>query len=730
MPRKKNIVVRRSQNLLSGRGAQPAPQELESDTGSNNPGAGSQPLSASESQPIASSSKLTLDDDIHVQLDYTHERSNSPAEGLASLTRKVTLEDDIELEDPPEIIEDPSDQRNPSSLAEEEEEEEEEDLPAPGGEEPQTDEDSKKNNRTRISKESARTMVCELNQIIQSSFHGHGRRRICTLGDVVLTRLRLMAGTLNLMVETTMNMMDASVTAAVVFRRGKWAARQVRAWIRTFQKDNKLPTNVYGTWNGSVIEDEDLSAAIRHWLRGRGKYIHARDVVDFFGSPEAERFSSLIDGPPSLSTAQRWMYRMGYTWTKEKHGQFADGHERDDVRNYRMNFYVPEWAKLELRMRRWDSEGNEILPKLAEGERVVVVWFHDESTFYAHDRRLTRWVHESETPGINKKGEGVSLMVADFVSADYGWLRSTTDPPNTTPMAGTANERENLNNARVIFRAGKQRDGWFGTADVVKQLSRAMTLVKKQFPNEDHVFIFDNATIHTKLPETVPNVSKLTLGPSQKVKGEEFGPSGEKIPVNYAPAVLPDGTIQQLYHPLDHPIEKLQGAFKGMALILEERGVPNARKLKLVCGTVDSRKHACPPDSTNCCARRTMMNQPDILAQKSILRLQAEAEGFSIIYLPKYHCELNPIEQCWGAAKRIYRDLPPSSSEADLKQNMLSALDSVKLESIRRFAARSQRFVHAYAHGLSGVQAAWAAKQFRGHRIIPDALLEAMDHLD
>ncbi|CCO35717.1 hypothetical protein BN14_09836 [Rhizoctonia solani AG-1 IB] len=124
-------------------------------------------------------------------------------------------------------------------------------------------------------------------------------------------------------------------------------------------------------------------------------------------------------------------------------------------------------------------------------------------------------------------------------------------------MAGTANERENLNNARVIFCAGKQCNGWFGTADVVKQLSRAMTLVKKQFPNKDHVFIFNNATIHTKLPETVPNVSKLTLGPSQKVKGKEFGTSGEKILVNYTPAVLPDRTIQQLYHPLDHPIKNV-----------------------------------------------------------------------------------------------------------------------------------------------------------------------------
>jgi hypothetical protein len=82
---------------------------------------------------------------------------------------------------------------------------------------------------------------------------------------------------------------------------------------------------------------------------------------------------------------------------KEKRNQFSDGHKREDVVDYRINFYIPEWTKLEWRMRKWDGKGNEIPPKLNKGEQIVVVWFHDESTFYAHNRRLTRWVHENES---------------------------------------------------------------------------------------------------------------------------------------------------------------------------------------------------------------------------------------------------------------------------------------------------------------------------------------------
>ncbi|KDN35612.1 hypothetical protein RSAG8_11441, partial [Rhizoctonia solani AG-8 WAC10335] len=181
-----------------------------------------------------------------------------------------------------------------------------------------------------------------------------------------------------------------------------------------------------------------------------------------------------------------------------------------------------------------------------------------------------------------------------------------------------------------------------------------MLIIKEQYPNEEHVFVFDNATIHTKLPERAPNVNKMTLSPSQKVKGEEIGLSGEKIQVNYTPAVLLGRIIQQLYHPSNHPIKECKGTLKGLALILKEQGISNALKLKLICPSPDSNKQGCLPSLTKYCACSTMMNQLDILTQKSIIQALAEAQGCLVIYLPKYHCKLNPIEQCWGAAKHVY----------------------------------------------------------------------------
>ena len=77
-------------------------------------------------------------------------------------------------------------------------------------------------------------------------------------------------------------------------------------------------------------------------------------------------------------------------------------------------------------------------------------------------------------------------------------------------------------------------------------------------------------------------------------------------------------------------------------------------------------------------------NQPDFVQVESLLETYRKSCGVNVIFLPKFHCELNFIEQCWGYAKRIYQHYPPSSKEADLEQNLLSALKSVPVESMRK----------------------------------------------
>ena len=88
------------------------------------------------------------------------------------------------------------------------------------------------------------------------------------------------------------------------------------------------------------------------------------------------------------------------------------------------------------------------------------------------------------------------------------------------------------------------------------------------------------------------------------------------------------------------------------------------------------------------------------------LTLSCKVHGFKLLFLPKFHCELNVIEQCWEYSKWIYCLNPESSCEDVLQKNMLAALESVSLKSMRKFANHSCRFINSYMHGLNGRQAA------------------------
>ena len=77
-------------------------------------------------------------------------------------------------------------------------------------------------------------------------------------------------------------------------------------------------------------------------------------------------------------------------------------------------------------------------------------------------------------------------MVSDFISVDNGWLCSPDGKVAT----------------QVVFKAGKNHDGYFTNENILEQTQIVMEITKTYYPTNNHVFIFDNATTHLKRPPT------------------------------------------------------------------------------------------------------------------------------------------------------------------------------------------------------------------------------------
>ena len=472
---------------------------------------------------------------------------------------------------------------------------------------------------------------------------------------------------------------------ATILGQGASCSRRLRAWGKDFIRNRSmLPYHNHANSGcGSLLDDIDFVEELLAHIADAGMHVSAQTVVDFTQKPEVVERHHILK-PITLGTARKWMSKLNFTWRQAPTGMYIDGHERPDVVHYRQDIYLPTLARCELAIRGWDKDnlGHLIDPSSPSPTRHTVLWFHDQCIFYLNDRKKCRWVHASEKPVPLPKGEGISLMVSDFISADYGWLRS----PDGTESA------------RVLFRPGANREGYFTNEDVLQQVDTAMDILRKHYPNDDHIFIFDNATIHTKRPPgslSARRMPKKTPKPDPKNPEKEtnwlvevdviseqgrpvYGPDRKKLKkrVQMANGVLPNGQPQHLYFAEGHP---QAGVFKGMAVILMERGFLKEVNLNAQC-----KDFKCPEDRIDCCCRRFLFNQPDFAAVKSTLETRCEERGFPALFLPKFHPELNPIEQCWCFAKLMYREFPLSSKEAVMRLYVIDVLDAVSLKHIRQ----------------------------------------------
>jgi hypothetical protein len=246
--------------------------------------------------------------------------------------------------------------------------------------------------------------------------------------------------------------------------------------------------------------------------------------------------------------------------------------------------------------------------------------------------------------------------------------------------------------ARIFFKAGLNRDGYFGADDLLRQVDYAIDIFEgKTKGMAQGLFLFDNAPSHQKRAANALSARKM---PKSILQLFSFfltsawliiffaDPKYNWVPFKDAPRMChginpQTGEPQLFYFPDDHPA--MPGWFKGMEQIIRECGLWPEAGLHAECPGFK-----CLDGKTDCCCRCLLFNQPDFISQKSQLHELIESRGHICDFYPKYHCELNFIEQYWGAAKLQFRVSGRNATMSVMEKKVRECLDSVPLNQIRQ----------------------------------------------
>jgi hypothetical protein len=91
------------------------------------------------------------------------------------------------------------------------------------------------------------------------------------------------------------------------------------------------------------------------------------------------------------------------------------------------------------------------------------------------------------------------------------------------------------------------------------------------------------------------------------------------------------------FHEKPQKIMTKAGEVKGIQQMLKEH-------MFSICGMCVKCSLICPFKNNNCCMAHLFSKQDDFYLQISLLEQKITLKGHLCVFLPKFYCELNPIE--------------------------------------------------------------------------------------
>ena len=449
--------------------------------------------------------------------------------------------------------------------------------------------------------------------------------------------------------------------------------RTIREWRVTFNSNRgNFPDTLQGKYqrDGVLWQNEYLN-------KKATKYVRENTVVKGKPNLTAGSFckwvnecllemTTLEPGYPrhiSIETARRWLIELGFVVKEHKKGTYVDGHERSDVVEYRKTFLRRLCALGFLNETNAPTpECAESLPKDLESlseERIAktVVLFHDESTFQANDDQLKFW-GTKDMIFLRPKSKGAGIMVSDFIDEHNGYLRLTDDEYERAKASHPGIKRQ----ARSFLEYGENKEGYWTSEKFMAQIKVAVTIAEVKYPREEGfriVWIFDHSSCHGAYAEDALNAYKMNVKPGGK-----------------QPAMR-----NTIWRGKGYSMVFNLGVPKGLLQVLKERGI-DTRGMKIE----DMRKE--------------LASHEDFKEEKTKIEHYLNDRGHCCMLLPKFHCEINPIERCWAQAKRYIR-AHTNYTIAGLRQNVPDGLDYVTVTNIRNHFRKVRHYMFGYLSGVS-----------------------------
>lgn len=300
----------------------------------------------------------------------------------------------------------------------------------------------------------------------------------------------------------------------------------------------------------------------------------------------------------------------GVSYFGSEKGVYIDRYERDDVTKYRQKFLQKMVSTGFLNKDNAPTaEAVQSLPNDLECpsshqlERTVV-FFHDESIFTANEDQKLQW-GSTDMHVIFPKSKGAGIMVSDFIDELNGYLRLTDDELEHAKVKYGANFQKE---AHMLLEYGENKEGYWTSNKFLSQMDHAVKIAEIKYPKEIGyrlIWIFDNSSCHNAYADNALNASLMNAKP------------GGKQPCMRD--TVWNGKTQCMVFNTGIP--------KGLIQVLTERGkYHKSMKLDVM--------------------RKELSSHADFKKEKTKLEHFLNACGHVCIMLPKFHCELNPIESC------------------------------------------------------------------------------------